>query len=611
MEGHRDEEHEQAQRVGEPLDAGVDADEGLGEEVAGGEEVDDHELVAEMPLEGVLHQPRVVEDDEGTGEVDRGDDRIGEEAHVGGVDEPEHPFADAAGAIGARGRRPHEQGDRGAEDHRDGHDHDEEHVLDHVRRERHLAVDLDAARSDVDEADHSEHPADEAEDRPGVASATELEIPGDVRDRQPHGDDDPQRVDRPLGEEAGEVRCGGQRLSGEDLRGRRVAHRLLRDGRLGAGEGDGQAHRRSEDDELDEDEAPELARHGGDLAEPGDDEPAVPEADEPEEDRREGLRDDDLAVWGHEIREVLDAQHRVDDAGEGDDDEREERDRRVAGDERPQLGRLGEAGAEQGDDEETAEPQGDAEEVESDAVDGLRVARRLGGVAHEGEGDHHAEREDAGEGEAEVGPGAEAQRRGDGDEDDDEGPVLAEGDLGEEDAELVREVEVGLRTDGGDEGEEEDGDSGDRPRHRGDLGDFERLLPERVERRLLVLLSLPAPDPPLRAGQDEEREEECADGEAHREVEDELRGRQSEADDGSRVVDDGRLGGSRVEHRDESDGCAEECDERDRCASGESDDRLVVVRGHRGPPADSCMEQGYRPGVCGGELTTAEVVQIS
>ncbi len=394
------------------------------------------------------------------------------------------------------------RGDRGAEDHRDGHDHDEEHVLDHVRRERHLAVDLDAARSDVDEADHSEHPADEAEDRPGVASATELEVPGDVGDRQPHGDDDPQRVDRPLGEEAGEVRCGGR---GSPVR---ISEGVgLPTGSCGTG---GWERERATARPI---VAPKMTnstrmrRQNSPVTEATLPSRAMTNrrCQKPTSPRRIVAKVFAMMTWpygGHEIREVLDARHRVDDAGEGDDDEREERDRRVAGDERPQLGRLGEAGAEQGDDEETAEPQGDAEEVESDAVDGLRVARRLGGVAHEGEGDHHAEREDAGEGEAEVGPGAEAQRRGDGDEDDDEGPVLAEGDLGEEDAELVREVEVGLRTDGGDEGEEEDGDSGDRPRHRGDLGDFERLLPERVERRSLVLFapSCPGSAPACGAG---------------------------------------------------------------------------------------------------------------
>lgn len=162
--------------------------------------------------------------------------------------------------------------------------------------------------------------------------------------------------------------------------------RFLGHGRLRARQSHGQAHGRAEDDEFDEDEAPELDRRRGGPTEAGDDEPTMPEADESEQDRRERLRDDDLPVGGHEVVEVLHPQHRVDDTGVGDDDEGEEGDRGVAGDERRQLRGLRELRTEQRDDREPAEPQADTEEVEADAVDGLRVTGRRGGVAHEASG---------------------------------------------------------------------------------------------------------------------------------------------------------------------------------------------------------------------------------
>src|SRR5699024_1744960 len=128
-----------------------------------------------------------------------------------------------------------------------------------------------------------------------------------------------------------------------------------------------QSHGRTEDDELDDDEAPELYRRRGGRAQSCDDEATMPESDEAQQNRRDRFRDDDLPVRSHEIVEVVHAQGRVDDSGEDDEAEGDERDRRIALDDRSEVLRLRQSSSEQGDDEESAQPDRRTEDVEPEA----------------------------------------------------------------------------------------------------------------------------------------------------------------------------------------------------------------------------------------------------
>ena len=165
-----------------------------------------------------------------------------------------------------------------------------------------------------------------------------------------------------------------------------------------------------------------------------------------------------MPVGGHEVVEVMHPQERVDDTGEDDETEGDECDRRIPLDDRLEVLRGCQPCAQQCDDEESTEPEGRTEDVQAEAVDGLSVPGGLRGVAHQCQGEDHGDTEHSSGGDADMGAGTEAQGGGDGDEDDDEHPQLPVGDLSDEDAELVREVEVGLSADGVDEGEDEHGD---------------------------------------------------------------------------------------------------------------------------------------------------------
>ena len=195
-------------------------------------------------------------------------------------------------------------------------------------------------------------------------------------------------------------------------------------------------------------------------------------------------------------------------------------------------------------------------------------------MAHQGQGEDHGDAEHSGGGDADMGAGAEAQGRGDGDEDDDEYPQLTVGDLSDEHAELVGEVEVSLSTHGVDEGENEHGDGRQCPHHRGDFGDPNGSRPQRIERKVLsrVLVSAAATTGGTR--KDEDGEHEGADGQRHRGIEDELRCGKTETDDGAGVIEQSRIGCPGEEERGQSCDQPEEYDDGDRGTLNEPCDRL-------------------------------------
>ena len=90
MERHGGEEHDQPQGRCPLARPGVDANEDHGEQIAGQQEVDDHQDVAGVGRQGQLEQRRVVEDDEPEHKVDPGDNRIGPEGNVFRVHQAEN-----------------------------------------------------------------------------------------------------------------------------------------------------------------------------------------------------------------------------------------------------------------------------------------------------------------------------------------------------------------------------------------------------------------------------------------------------------------------------------------------------------------------------------------
>src|SRR5699024_11730383 len=100
--------------------------------------------------------------------------------------------------------------------------------------------------------------------------------------------------------------------------------------------------------------------------------------------------------------------------------EGDERDSRIALDDRSEVLRLRQSSSEQGDDEESAQQDRRTEDVEPEAVDGMRVPGGFGRVADERQRDHDSDAEDSGDGDGDVRARAEAQRRHDRDEDDGE-----------------------------------------------------------------------------------------------------------------------------------------------------------------------------------------------
>ena len=200
VERDRGEQDDEQDRRRPPRRTGVDADEHPREEVAGEEEVGEHEQVARVRREGELEQRRPVERREAAEEEHGGDDRVREHLHGPGVDDLEDelarpPRAVVAGRQGAQG-----EGQRRGRDEEQRHDHGDDHVHHHVHRELHPAPDVGGAARGPDERDPAEGPQDGAVDRPRVTATDEA---AHARGIQPDRDDrdrDHEPVRTPLGE---------------------------------------------------------------------------------------------------------------------------------------------------------------------------------------------------------------------------------------------------------------------------------------------------------------------------------------------------------------------------------------------------------------------------
>ena len=544
------------------------------------------------------HESGIVEDDERAGEVHRRHHRVGPEPQIRVVDGAEDPVAGAARAVGAGGHRAHEQGDRRAEDHGQRDEHDDEHVLDHVGGEQHPPVDHRPAGGHVDEQRHADQPQDQASDRPGVPAPAQAHEPGDVGDREADGDDHPQRVELPLGEERGPGGLRRQGLGGQPLGRGGHGRRLVGHGRLGAGEHGAERHDGREQQCLDADQAPELDPGGDGPARPGglhrrspggglrrgrarppgsgavrgrageaaDDEAAVPPTDDAERRGEGDLDHDEQPVGGRPVGERVDAQDGVEEPGDDHECPGEQCQRGEPRDEHAEVPAAGEHGGEQREGQQPAEPHDDGDEVEPDAVDRLHVAGGLRRMPHEGLRDERDEGQDGDE----ADPGEAADREHEGGDDrgehDDEGPHLAVGHLGDVHPELGGEVAgERLRPGGVDEGEDEHGDRGHGPCDRGDLGHPQARRPGGIE--LLVRVRLPIPVATAdrgAAGQHHGGEHECADRHRHRGVEEELRRRQAEAAERAGVVEQGGGRGTGGVEGEEADDRAEDDEARER-----------------------------------------------
>ena len=394
VEGDRREQHDEPQGRAPLRRAGVRADEHPGEEVARDEEVRGHDEVPGVGRQGQVEQVRPVEDDEAHEEERRREDGVADDLEVRRVDEAQEELAGTEGPVQPGPEAAQREGHRGAEHQEDRHDHGLDHVESHVPGEGDPPVDPERAVRRPDEDEPARDPAHGAQHRPPVPSAGQSDHTGEVEaDReQRRGEEEP--LDPPGGHpgEGG----GGRRLgeAGQREGGTGVGDGLG-DGRLGPGQGRGEAERHTHDDDLADRQTEEgPARTGlGALPLEGTDRDApVPPAREAEHDERPGLEQHEDAVGGRQVLQSGEPRRGGHHPGDAQRHEGPERHGRVA------PGHHGEGitkGPPQQDEgEQTTGPEGGAEQVHREGVDRGLVVRGPAGVAGQSEHDDAEDGED-------------------------------------------------------------------------------------------------------------------------------------------------------------------------------------------------------------------------
>ena len=256
MERHRAEQYEQAHRVGRAIGQRIDSDQGLHEEVAGDQEMHDHEGVADMVRGRPAEQRRVVEHPQGDHEERGGHNRIGEHGRCPGVHEDHDPLPRATTAIRAFRDSAQCEGDRrrGHEQHRDHHA--EQHVPEHVSAEEIFLVDVDAAVRHPKKEGEAGEPQYEPVKRPFVTAAVQPHHTGDVEEREERDEQHPEDVEAPGGEVTREGELRRQRSLRQDP-GRADEDRVLRHRSGSLRQGRGYSGSESHEPELGGNEPPE------------------------------------------------------------------------------------------------------------------------------------------------------------------------------------------------------------------------------------------------------------------------------------------------------------------------------------------------------------------